>query len=221
MISPAEAMVLIRRHAVKPKIKIARLGECLGAVLAADIRAPFPMPVADNSAMDGFVIRSKDAGLASVKNSVRLKIIGTLKAGDSKQVHLVSGTACRIMTGAFMPQGGDCVIAKEDAVIVGNHLIVKHSVCEGQHIRRRGEETRKGQKLLTQGVILHPARIGILATFGYARVPVYCKPKVAVLATGSELVTPGKKLSRGKIYDSNSWMIRAAGPPPLVESGAP
>lgn len=210
MITPHEARALIHRHARTPTVRKVRLSECFRSVLAADVAAPFPMPVADNSAMDGYVIRSRDAAKSSAERPVFLRIVGTLKAGDSKLIRVMAGTACRIMTGAFMARDGDAVIPKEDAVIKGNYLSVSSSVPNGQHIRRRGEEIKKGQLLLRKGTMLNPAAVGILAAFGYAEITVYEKPKVTVLATGSELVRPGKKLSRGKIYDSNSWMIRAA-----------
>lgn len=210
MISPAEAKALIRQNAVPPRIEKIRLSQCFGSVLAADIAAPFPMPIAGNSAMDGYVVRTRDIGGAGTEHPVLLKIAGTLKAGDSVRLRVTARTAYRIMTGAFIPQGGDAVIPKEDAVIKGGYLSMIHPVPDGQHIRRRGEEVKKGRLLLRKGTILNPAALGILASFGYASVRVYRKPKVAVLATGNELVAPGKKLSHGKIYDSNSWMIRAA-----------
>lgn len=210
MISPREARALIRRHAVPPTVKKARLSECFGSVLAADVTAPFPMPRADNSAMDGYVIRFEDTLRASTESPVLLHRAGTLKAGDSKRIHLRSGIAYQIMTGAFIPRGGTAVIPKEEAFLKAGLLCVSHPVSAGRHIRRRGEEVEKGRLLLRKGTVLNPAAVGILATFGYARVPIYQKTKVAVLATGSELVAPGRKLSQGKIYDSNSWMIRAA-----------
>lgn len=210
MISPAQAKALIGQYAVTPRTEEIQLSQCFESVLAVDIAALFPMPIANNSAMDGYVVRTRDVAKASVNRPVLLKIAGTLKAGDSVRFRVAARTACRIMTGAFIPQGGDAVIPKEDAVLRGSLLSVSCPVSARQHIRCRGEEVRKGHRLLRKGAILNPAAVGILASFGYASVRVYRKPKVVVITTGSELVAPGEKLNRGKIYDSNSWMIRAA-----------
>lgn len=208
MITPIQARKFIQLHAPVPKIERVSLSECLGFVLAADIKSPFPMPLADNSAMDGFVIRSYDTRRAGYP--VYLKIKGGIKAGDPGPFRVTAGTAYRIMTGAFIPVGGDAVIAKEDAMIENGCLVLLRPVSKGRHIRFRGEEIKKGDVVLKRGLVLNPAAVGILASLGSAKIPVYQKPKVSVLATGSELVAPGEKLRRGKIYDSNSWMVRAA-----------
>lgn len=210
MISPLEAVTLIRHHAPKPVVKNKPLLDSFGAVLAADANASFPMPVADNSAMDGFVIRARDTAGATAAKPALLKIVGTLKAGDGRQIRLTPGTAYRIMTGAFIPGGGEAVIPKEDALIKGSCLCVASPVRHGRHIRRQGEEVRKGQVLLRKGTPLDPAAVGVLASFGFGQIKVYEKPKVTILATGNELTAPGRRLGPGKIYDSNSWMIRAA-----------
>jgi len=210
MISPFEAKVLIRKHTVRLTAQKVPLSECFGSVLAADVTAPFAMPIADNSAMDGYAIRSSDTAKANRKSPVFLKISGTLKAGDSKQFYVAAKTACRIMTGAFIPQGADAVIPKEDVVIANGGISINSPALPGRHIRWQGEEVKKKQLLLRKGTVLDPAAIGILANFGRATVLVYPKPKIAVLATGNELIPPGRKLSRGKIYDSNSWMVCAA-----------
>ncbi len=217
MKTPSEALALIRRHTPQPLSKKRPLLGAFGAVLSADIAAPFPMPVADNSAMDGYVIRARDAAAASVNRPALLKIAGTLKAGDGRRLRVAAGTAYRIMTGAFIPQNGDAVIAKEDALVKDGCLSVGRPIRPGQHIRRRGEEVRKGQLLLKKGTPLNPAVVGVLASFGLAAVKVYERPSVTVLATGNELVAPGGALGPGKIYDSNSWMIRSA----LLQMGVP
>lgn len=210
MKTPAEALALIRRHTPRPLSKKCLLRDSFGAVLSADVAAPFSMPVADNSAMDGYVICAQDAAAASVNRPVLLKIVGTLKAGDGRPLRVAAGTTYRIMTGAFIPKNGDAVIAKEDALVKDSLLFVERPIRGGQHIRRRGEEVRRGQLLLKKGNLLNPAVVGVLASFGFSEVKVYAQPKVTVLATGNELTPPGKRLGPGRIYDSNSWMIRSA-----------
>lgn len=210
MISPLEAMRLVHQHAPRPYPQKVSLAESFGLVLAEDVRAPLAMPVADNSAMDGYVVRACDVAKASATHPVFLQIKGTVKAGDSKFIRIKPGTACRIMTGAFIPQGGEAVIPREDVMVQGHNIVVKKPVVAGQHVRWKGEEVRKGDLLIKKGTWLNPAAIGVLATFGFASVWVYRKPRVVVIATGNELTQPGKKLGAGKIYDSNSWMMRAA-----------
>lgn len=210
MITPTQARKLIGRYAPSPKIETVSLSECLGCVLAADIQAPFPMPLADNAAMDGFVICSCDTRRAGKDHPIYLKISGTIRAGDSNPIRVTAGTVYRIMTGAFIPPGGDSVIAKEDVVVESNCLVLRRPVNKGRHIRFRSEEIKKGAVVLKRGLVLNAAAVGILASLGCGKISVYQKPKVSVLATGSELIAPGEKLQRGKIYDSNSWMVRAA-----------
>lgn len=210
MISPNEALVLVRSYAPRPVLQKVSLDQSSGLVLAKNVTAPFPMPIADNSAMDGYVIRVGDVSKASAAQPVILKIAGTIKAGDSKLRIVKAGTAWRIMTGAFIPRGGEAVIPREDVMVQGDDLYVTVPVRDGQHIRRRGEEIKKGALLIKKGSVLNPAAIGVLATFGFAHVSVFKKPCVTVIATGNELIVPGQKLSPGKIYDSNSSMMRAA-----------
>jgi molybdopterin molybdotransferase len=210
MIDPKKASELIRRHTPKPVSQRTPLARCLGRVLAEDVTAPFAMPIADNSAMDGFVIRTQDAARASAAAPVTLQITGAIRAGDTRRTWLRAGTAARIMTGALIPSGGGAVIPKEDAVINGHSLVITAPARDGRHIRRRGEEIPKDARLLKKGMTLQPAAIGVLASCGFPGVRVYASPRVAVLATGTELVTPGIKLKYGQIYDSNSWMMRAA-----------
>ncbi len=210
MISPLEALALIRRHAPRAVIQKAPLSQVEGLILAKNLAAPFPMPLAENSAMDGYVIQVADVKRANLSHPAILRIVGTIKAGDSKPAAVKAGTAYRIMTGALIPRGGEAVIPREDVVVQGHDLQVQRPVQEGQHIRRQGEEIKKGAPLLKKGTQLNPAAVGVLASFGFADVPVYQKPRVTVIATGNELIAPGRKLSFGKIYDSNSWMIRAA-----------
>ncbi len=210
MILPHKASKLIRRHTPRPVAQKTPLAGCLGRVLAEDITAPFAMPIADNSAMDGFVIRPQDTLRASTRQPVLLKITGTIRAGDTRRMRLAPGTAARIMTGALIPSGGGTVIPNEDAAIRNHALIFTAPARDGRHIRRRGEEIQKGSRLLKKGNVLQPAAIGVLASCGFASARVYSAPAVTVLATGTELVTPGKKLKYGQIYDSNSWMVQAA-----------
>lgn len=215
MKSPAHALRLVLENAAQPRKKFVPLANAGGFVLAQKICAPRPVPLADNSAMDGYAFNSLDTVQARRIHPCQIEIKGTLKAGDPPARECLRGSAYRIMTGAFMPQGADTVIAQEDAVVRGGKLYFSETMTAGTHIRKRGEEVKKGQTLLAAGTAMDPAAMGIAAGCGCRNVYVYDRPRVTVLATGSELIRPGQILKTGKIYDSNSWLLRAA----LLEMG--
>ena len=182
-----------------------RLPDALGRVLAADLIAEWDLPRHDNSAMDGFAIQAGDGAKGS-----DLEIIGTLAAGSTGDFVVNAGTAVRIMTGAVIPPGADAVIPVEKVNQSGTRVRLLRQVESGDHIRRRGEDLRQGDLALAAGIRLSSLELGLLATFGKGMVDVYRRPKVAVLATGSELVAPGETLASAQIYDSNTTALCAA-----------
>jgi molybdopterin molybdotransferase len=210
MISVEQAQLLIEKKCHPLGREGIVLKHALGYVTAEDIYAPFDLPVANNSAMDGFVIRSRDSKSASMKKPISFKIRGVIKAGDCREMILKGCEAYRIMTGAFVPSGGDAVIIKERAEILNDELIVRVEIPLGQHVRFQGEEVRRGKLMIEKHTHIHPATVGILATLGRHQVSVFKRPSVSLIATGSELVRPGIKLKSGQIYDSNSYMIASA-----------
>jgi molybdopterin molybdotransferase len=210
MISVETAQKLIERNCCPLKTVAVPAAQALRCVLAQDLRAPFDLPIADNSAMDGFVLRSRDTLASSNGGSVGLVIRGSIRAGDSQLPTLRQGEAYRIMTGACVPKGGDTVLPKELAEIEGNRLVIRKAIPAGRHVRCRGEEVKKGEVVIAKHSKINPATIGVIATLGIRRVNVFKKPSVSLVATGSELVQPGSTLKRGQIYDSNSSMITSA-----------
>ena len=210
MISVEEANDLIARHAPVPAPDEQPLFEALGCILAEDVKAPISMPSFDNSAMDGFIFRSADTEGASLEQPVRLSVKGIIKAGDVRDVRIEKGQASRIMTGARIPNGGDVVIPVECSKLENGKLLLKKSWPSGHNIRRLGEELKKRDIVLRRGAMINPATVGILASLGKKTVKVYPKPRVSIIATGSELVEAGKKIAPGKIYDSNLPMVQAA-----------
>lgn len=210
MIEFEEARSRIARHAPRLGAEIVRLSGALGRVLSADIRSPIDLPLMDNSAMDGFALRAGETKGARPGQTARLKLTGVIKAGDRALPRLKKGCAVRIMTGAPLPPGADTVVALEDAVTEGADLVFRSPVRRGQHVRRRGEEIRRGRMVLRRGSRVHPGTVALLAALGVSRLRVVRRPRIAILATGSELKAPGSTLSPGQIYDSNSWMADAA-----------
>jgi molybdopterin molybdotransferase len=186
-------------------------GRSLGRTLAEDVAAPWPLPLFDNSAMDGFAVRADDC-----REAARLSITGYIPAGGITSVPVTPGCAVKIMTGAPIPTGCDAVVPFEETEEVDGHIVVKGKVTVRQHIRFRAEDVREGDVVLPEGTPLRPPEISMLASLGKAIVPVYRKVRVAVLATGDELIELGEPPTPGAIINSNSVAIAAA----VRETGA-
>ncbi len=188
------------------------LGETSGRVLAEEIRAGIQIPPADNSAMDGYAVRAAD--VASVP--AVLEVVEDLPAGKRSQRKLGAGEAARIMTGAALPEGADAVVMVEDTAVEGARVRIHKTASLGQHVRRAGEDVRPGLLIAEPGAILRAPLVGMLAALGRSVVSVRARPRVAVLATGDELVEPDRLRDDGRIVSSNSWALCAG----LRELGA-
>lgn len=187
------------------------LSEARGRVLAADIRAVMDIPHWDNSAMDGFAVNA-----ASTQDApVRLSITGEIGAGDAAAAPLEPTMATGIMTGAPVPLGADAVIPVEDAHVVDGQLVVRQPIAVGRHVRRRGEDVRADDVVVRAGRLLDAVDLAAAVAAGHAEAEVYRRPRVAVIATGAELVPPGTRLGPGQIYDSNSVLLAGL----IVEAG--
>jgi molybdopterin molybdotransferase len=184
--------------------------DCLGLVLAEDVTAPIALPPFDNSAMDGYAVRSVDVVGASEDNPVELPVPEDIPAGRTDVVPLLPGTAHRIMTGAPLPPGADSIVQVELTDSGVERVRVFTPVQIGTHLRRTGEDVREGTTVLTAGTVLGPAQLGFLAALGIPKLPVRRRPRVLILSTGTELIEPGKPLAHGQIYESNSVHIAAA-----------
>ena len=188
----------------------------LGRVLAEDVHSPRPVPPWNNSAMDGYALRSEDTRHATRYAPKKLKVIEEIQAGVMATRKIGPGESIRIMTGAPMPDGADAVVLIEETKRISDDEVkIFLDVQRGEAIRRAGEDARAGEMVLEQGTILGPASIGMLANVGRPRVSVYQKPKVAILATGEELVELGDALGAGQIFNSNSYALAAQ----VLESG--
>jgi molybdopterin molybdotransferase len=188
--------------------------DCLGQVLAEDVFSTINIPPLDNSAMDGYAVRSVDTRGASRKSPRLLRVIDTIAAGAVSQSRVGPGTAIRIMTGAPVPEGADGVVRFEDTDEserqgVPAEIGVLVEVAPGAEIRRAGEDVTAGALVLGKGTALRAAEIGVLASLGCRTLRVIRRPVVAVLATGDEIVDINQPLSGGKIYNSNSYSLAA------------
>jgi molybdopterin molybdotransferase len=212
MLSVEEARARILNEIAPLETIEAPLAESPGLVLARDIVAQEDMPPFANSAMDGFALLSKDSQPQNGQ-SPRLRVIGSVAAGYVADNPVIEGTAMRIMTGAPVPSGADTVIQVEltrSDSPDSNWVEILEPVAPGNNIRPSGEDMRSGQTILRAGMEIGPWEVGILATLGWARVPVVRRPRVAILGTGDEVVDVDQPLTPGKIRNSNSYLLEAA-----------
>lgn len=209
MLGIEEAQQLILRHiALLPTEELPIL-QGMGRVAGEDVYAPWDIPAADNSAMDGYAF-----SFAAVREN-HLVVSGNIPAGKERTTPVAAGEAVRIMTGASIPPGCDTVVPIENVETVGGTIRLLGEVRPGSHIRKRGEDILAGQRAIAGNSPLRPQEIGMLASLGKSSVRVYRKPRVGVLATGDELLEIGSPPAPGKIINSNSYSIAAQ----VMESG--
>ncbi len=204
MLSYKQALEKIIRHSSPLKAKLLPLREALGLVVAKDIFSEEPFPSFDNSAVDGYAISAPKRRLPRL-----LKVQGEVQAGEVFKGGLKPGHAVRIFTGAPVPKGTQAVVMQEYTGRVNGRVALLKPPKLNDNIRFRGEDFERGTILVKKGTLLGPTQLALLATVGCDKVPVYPPVKVAILATGSELLKVGERLRPGKIHDSNSILLEA------------
>jgi molybdopterin molybdotransferase len=201
----ADALAAILDGASPLSEEMVALDEAFHRVLARDVAAKRTQPPQAMSAMDGYAVRASDAAAVGA----RLKVIGEVAAGRPFDRALGAGEAARIFTGGVIPDGADAVVIQEDTSVDGNSITVTEAAAKGRHIRPAGIDFREGDVLLAGGSRLTDRALSLAASMNYPELPVRLRPKVALLATGDELVMPGSIPGPGQIVYSNGYALRA------------
>jgi len=217
MLSVKEAQEHILSQFKPLETKLIPLEFSIGHVLGEPVRANADLPGFDNSSVDGFAVRSVDLASATADHPVTLRVIADIPAGVVVDVRLAAGQAARILTGAATPAGADAVVMLEDTdaplrspvITPPATVTVKKPILPGENIRKRAADITAGQEILAAKTTLRPQEIGMLAMLGVPDVPVHRQPRVVVISSGDELLSPGARLEPGKIHDSNTYMLAA------------
>lgn len=216
MISVDEALTEILSHVHVLEAEQVAILDALGRVLAEELISDIDIPPFDNSAMDGYAVRALDVADTAPESPVHLRIVGSVAAGYVAGMRVDPGTALRIMTGAPLPDGADAIVPFEDTddfdrskgdrlAAPAREIAVRHGVQPGDHVRPAGEDVRLGERVMAPGRVIRPQEIGVLASLGRTTVLVHRRPRVAILATGDELLEVHEPLEPGKIRNSNEY----------------
>ncbi len=187
--------------------------QAAGRVVAGDVEAEMDVPPFPRASMDGYALRSEDTLGAKRMDPVTLDIRGSVYAGEIDGVRVQGGECVGIATGAVLPAGADAVVMVENTEREGDRVQVMKPVYPGENVSGRGEDMMKGDRLVRDGDVLNPGRIGALCAVGMKTVRVYARPVVAIVPTGLEIAEPGEELRPGQVYNVNAYTLA-----PLVES---
>ena len=206
-----EALGITLDHIQPLAMETVSLSECQDRIVCQDLYAMVNSPSVDASLKDGYAVRSKDIRNASREKPVRLKLIGTAAAGIPFTGALNELNAVKILTGGKIPEGADAVVAGEftDLSDSGDTVIVRNHAEPGRNIFKKGKDVSSGERLILKGSAITPGLAGLLAASGHSDIPVYKRPRVAMIATGDEVVMPGRPLAEGKLYASNLITLNA------------
>jgi molybdopterin molybdotransferase len=208
-----EALELTLSHVTRGETEILRLERLEGRVLAEDAAARVDCPSVSTSRKDGYAVIADDLAEAGEQNPVTLEVIGHLSAGDRRELKINRGQTVRVTTGAPLPERAQAVLSEEFCRLEAGKIVAFNTAEAGRNINRQGSDFQKGQIVAAKDTLLHPALVGLLAAAGFHAAAVYRYPRVAIIATGDEVIAPGTPLRRGQLYASNmvtlcAWLSR-------------
>jgi molybdopterin molybdotransferase len=220
MTTADQALKIVLENVAPLGIERVSLLQALGRILAEEVHSPRDIPGFDNSAMDGYAVRAADVASASEANPVRLEVLETVGAGMMPSRQVAAGQAVRTMTGAPIAAGADAIVPVERTRAEGNLVEVMATAQAGAFVRPRGEDLRRDELVMTAGKTLSPSDLGMLASLNRAMVDVWRRPRVAIVATGDELVDIDQVPTGAQVVNSSAYAlagaIREAGAEPLM-----
>ena len=187
----------------------ATLLDSVDRVVSEDLYALVDSPSVDASLKDGYAVSAQGVEKATPEHPVRLRVAGCMVAGGQQDFHVTPITTVRVLTGAKIPQGANAVVSEEFVKTVGDSVLVNNNAEPGRNILAKGDDVALGQRLVRRGCCLTPGLVGLLAAAGYGCASVVRNPRVAIVATGDEVVEPGRPLPEGKLYASNMTTLGA------------
>lgn len=202
-----EALEILNKNTKALKSEVVSIKDSLKRVLYGDVKSKINNPPFNKSVFDGYAFKSEDSKGTLKENPIELKIVDEIFAGDFSEREIKSGEAVRIMTGAPIPLGADCVLKQEETERQGDLVKIFKKMKENQNISFMGEDIKIGETLIKKGKRLDYADLGIMASSGISQVTVYKKPKVSIISTGDEVCDINSTLKLGKIYDSNLYSL--------------
>lgn len=209
MLSYKDALQIITSCVLPNETQDKDLPAAAGHFLGHDVCSLVTLPMHAAAFKDGFAVRFAEVAAATPDNAVKLKIAGESFAGSPYQPNEFPAlTACKITTGAYIPQSFDTVVPFEDCSVQGTEVVITKAPMEHQDVTPAGQELVTGEVILRKGICLKPADIGLAAAAGHAQLPVVRPPRVGVISTGNELVLPGTPLKDGQIYSSNQFQLK-------------
>ncbi len=210
IMDPEDVKKIIEDIPIDKRVENVLLGDSLRRVLAEDVHTTINLPPFRRASMDGYAVIAADTFPASEDDPVRLKLLEVVGAGDVPEKSLVNGFCTEVSTGAPVPDDADGVVMVEFTDKSGGEILIIESLAIGQNITKEGSDIMAGELLLSEGTRITPDKIGVLSAIGMKRVPVYQKPRVAIISTGNEIIGHDEELTYGKIYDINSQTISSA-----------
>lgn len=209
--NPEDVKGIINNIQINKKIEDVKIENTLNRILAEDVNATINLPPFPKVTMDGYAVVAEDTFYASEDEPVNLKLLEVIGAGDVPKKIVTNGFCSEVGTGSPLPEGADAVVMVEytDCGTDGT-ILIHESVTMGQNMAQEGSDINKGELLLSKGTKITPEKIGVLSAIGLKTVPIFQKPKVAIISTGNELIRHDGELSYGKIFDINSQTISSA-----------